>query len=353
MYPLAEGMYAVRNAWYVAAWSKEVTREPMERWILNEPVALYRTQSGEPVALEGRCPHRHFPLGKSRVVGDNIECGYHGITFTPTGSCAKIPSQVQIPSACKVRSYPVAERWNWIWIWTGDPDKADEALIPDHKALFILDPGYETVGDVYYPVPGRYMLMHDNVLDLSHLAYLHQTTIASAGVPEAKEVRETGVGWTRSSRSIPDTECPPYFAGPFNYSGQVDRSFSMTSYFPSFHAGYDQFHVAANSATDPGRYLGTVRVYHAITPARLNTAHYFFALGRDFSMGDPAFSAALIEGIRPTLEEDMSATREIEQMLQGLAEEPKEILLRADAHCVQGRRMLTEMILKESSPNDA
>lgn len=106
MYPLAEGLFAARNQWYVAAWSKEISRAAMERWILNEPVAFYRTEAGKPVALGERCPHRHFPLGKSRVVGDNVECGYHGITFSPTGSCVSILSQTTVPTGCKVKAYP-------------------------------------------------------------------------------------------------------------------------------------------------------------------------------------------------------------------------------------------------------
>ena len=83
MYPLAEGMFAPKNQWYVVAWSDEVTREPIERFILDEPIALYRKRDGSPVALHGRCPHRSFPLGRSRVVDDNIQCGYHGITCGP------------------------------------------------------------------------------------------------------------------------------------------------------------------------------------------------------------------------------------------------------------------------------
>jgi len=50
----------------------------LSRDLLNEPVVLFRTESGEAVALAGRCPHRHFPLGKGHLVGDSLECGYHG-----------------------------------------------------------------------------------------------------------------------------------------------------------------------------------------------------------------------------------------------------------------------------------
>ena len=92
MYPLKDGLFAPRNQWYIAAWSSEVGRQPIERWILDQPVAMYRREDGAPVALHGRCPHRSFPLGRSRVDGDNLQCGYHGISFRPDGSCASIPT---------------------------------------------------------------------------------------------------------------------------------------------------------------------------------------------------------------------------------------------------------------------
>ena len=112
MYPLSDGLIAPQNQWYVAAWSSDVTREPIERWILDEPVAFYRKQDGTPVALDGRCPHRSFPLGKSRVVGDTIQCGYHGIQFGPDGYGVMVPSQAHVPRVCKVRAYPLVERWS-------------------------------------------------------------------------------------------------------------------------------------------------------------------------------------------------------------------------------------------------
>jgi len=353
MYPLSDGLFAPRNQWYVAAWSSEVTTAPMERWILDLPVALYRASDGRAVALEGRCPHRHFPLGKSRLVGDNIECGYHGLTFSPSGECVRIPTQVQVPTACKIAAYPVVEKWKWIWIWMGDPALADPALIPDHDEMGLTSGQFETVGDVYYHVPGRYMLMHDNLLDLSHVSYLHQTTIASGGIGEAVEERSEGVNWIRSVRHLRDVDCPVYFTAAFNYDGRIDRTLDMTSRLPSVHNGVDVFRKASTTPGAPGEYLGSVTVYHAVTPGHQRDAHYFFALGRDFSVGDAAFSAAMMDGIRTTLDEDMLATREVEAMITGLGAAPKEVLLRADAHCVRGRRLMEELIRSESHSRTA
>lgn len=82
MYPLAENRFAPLNSWYVAAWSDEITAAPRERWLLEQPIVFYRRSNGTVTALDGRCPHRHFPLAKGRVIDDNLQCGYHGLTVS-------------------------------------------------------------------------------------------------------------------------------------------------------------------------------------------------------------------------------------------------------------------------------
>jgi phenylpropionate dioxygenase-like ring-hydroxylating dioxygenase large terminal subunit len=337
MYPLSDGAFAARNQWYIAAWSQDISREPMERWILNEPVAFYRKEDGTAVAVAGRCPH------------DNIECGYHGITFGPDGNCVKIPTQDAIPNVCRIAAYPLVETWKWVWIWMGDPALADPALIPDHDAIKINDPDFQVDGNVYHPVPGRYMLMHDNLLDLSHVAALHKTTIASDGLPEAVEASETGDNWLESTRHLKEVGCPPFFSALFGYNGRVDRTLVLRAHLPCLHAGYDRFVKAESAGESAGEELGTVWVYHAITPATEHTAHYFFAMGRNFAQSDEGFGTVMMDAIGVTLEEDMLATREVERMLDALGQTPQEILIKSDAHCVKGRRMFDKMIRAEQS----
>ena len=71
----------LRTHWYVAAWTHEVTRALLPRRLLGEPVVLYRTTSGRVVALDDRCLHRRAPLSLGRVLGDEVEWGYHGLRF--------------------------------------------------------------------------------------------------------------------------------------------------------------------------------------------------------------------------------------------------------------------------------
>ena len=62
-----------RNQWYVAAFGSEVTREPMHRMLFGDPVVLFRTESGAPVASFDRCPHRGMRLSNGgKLVGDAI-----------------------------------------------------------------------------------------------------------------------------------------------------------------------------------------------------------------------------------------------------------------------------------------
>src|SRR5439155_14150388 len=121
-------MTFLRNSWYVAAWDREVTRLPLARTFLDEPVVLYRTEDGSPVALEDRCCHRQLPLSMGKVEGNRLRCGYHGLKFNSSGLCIEIPGQVNVPPQARVRAFPTVERFNWLWIWMGDPAKADPTL---------------------------------------------------------------------------------------------------------------------------------------------------------------------------------------------------------------------------------
>ena len=103
----------MKNAWYIAAMADEVGRSLLQRWILDEPVVLYRTEDGKPVALRDVCPHRSLPLSMGELLGDQLRCGYHGLVFAPDGRCTRIPAQAHVPPTWCVPSYKVVEKWRW------------------------------------------------------------------------------------------------------------------------------------------------------------------------------------------------------------------------------------------------
>lgn len=165
----------VRNAWYVAAWDREV--EPgkiLARTVIDQPLVIYRTADGALVALEDRCCHRFAPLSLGRLEGDDLRCMYHGLKFAPDGRCIEIPGQKQIPQSACVRRYAVQQSGSWIWVWMGDASVADSRTVPPSIALD--DPGYRLKAS-HLDYDAHYLLIDDNLLDLSHLSFAHEKTL--------------------------------------------------------------------------------------------------------------------------------------------------------------------------------
>jgi len=109
-------MKFLRNAWYVAGWADEInTQELFHRRILGEDVLIYRTSAGSPAAIADRCPHRFAPLHLGKLVGDVVQCPYHGLQFDRSGACVANPHG-PVPKAARIRHYPVLERFSAVWI---------------------------------------------------------------------------------------------------------------------------------------------------------------------------------------------------------------------------------------------
>lgn len=346
MYPFKEGSFAPRNGWYVVAFPHEITRNLMTRWVVNQPVVLYRKEDGTAVAVEGRCPHRHFPLGESKLVGDSIQCGYHGITFDAEGRCTRIPSQSTIAGAYRIRTYPLVEQGLWMWIWPGDPALADESLIPTPTEIGLDVPGYVARPFYSLHVKGRYQLLNDNLLDLTHLGYLHGTSIGTeenASTPETLDFNERRLS---SRRFMKDAACPDSITQMFGHRGRIDRIAGMDFYAPGFHAGLDETTIPESDPEQGGKLLRAAKVWHAVTPSTPDETLYFFAMS---NLGGAELDF-MFDYLKPVVDEDVFATEEIEKMIKRLGTLPPELMLKSDATAVRGRRMLQAMMDAEANP---
>lgn len=346
MYPFKPGHVYVRNAWYVAALSSEVGEALFERRILGDPVLLYRRENGEPTALYGLCRHRRLPLRMGKRIGDTVQCGYHGITFGADGRCVHIPSETRTLERMRLHAYPVVEKWQWIWIWPGDPELADPGLIPDHEKMG-LGAGWEATAPEYYPVAARYPLLIENLLDLSHISFLHGAFIEDeAWFATPVRMTEESQAWIasrrtpRSARSsftqwmFPDApawvdqDLRTVFLGPaLTYSGPVVRE--------------------AGEGDGQGRYLGTMTAVHAITPETPRSSHYFSTTTRDFRLGDHAMTRELHEMDIAVRMQDVVALAAIEAELGDEARLPPETSVPADAPALHIRRIVEGMIERE------
>lgn len=339
----------LRNCWYIAAFSSEILRSrALPRTLLNEKVVLFRTGEGRPIALEDRCPHRFAPLSVGRLTGTGIACGYHGMEFDTSGRCIANPTQPdeKIPPHACVRAYPVEERHGMIWIWMGDTAKADAGLIPDYKEYD--DPAWNPQPQ-YMHVKGNYLLLVDNLLDLSHINFVHGGILGSpdrAGKMEhTTEATETGIAERWLSPASPIV---PIWDGLIREEWgrhSVDLWADMYWQAPS--------NMMLDTGVTPAgksRTLGAKALsLNCVTPETATTTHYFYGTAGDYwkdrsVLLDGAFSQriafqqdeAMIEAVQANMGQDWDI----------LAMKP--VINKADRAALQARRIVRKLIDAET-----
>lgn len=334
----------VRDHWYVAAYGHEIGRELFSRTVLGEPLVFYRSTDGVVVALADRCVHRRYPLSESRLDGDKIVCGYHGFTYDSAGTCVFVPGQTRIPRTARVQAYPVVERDSFVWVWIGDPDRADESLIP--RAPWLADPAYTTVCGME-PLAARYGLLVDNLLDLSHETYLHGGYIGTpevAATPITTEVDEDA-GIIRVSRRMADAECPPFYAKSTGIDGRITRWQDIEYHPPCLYLLHSRVApvgvLPQADGSDPNGFH--VEVVYAITPETEHSTHDFWAVARDFALDDEGVSEFLRESNRTVVLQDVRALDILERVIQTEPEGYQELSINIDAGGLAARRILRRM----------
>lgn len=334
----------LRNAWYVGAISGEVTRAPLGRLICGEPVVLYRTEGGAAVALEDRCPHRRAPLHKGTVVGETLQCGYHGFRFDGGGRCVAIPgSEVRPPATARVRSYPAVERHNYVWVWTGDPRRADAALIPDLHSN--ADPAWASAYERMH-VAADYGLFVDNLLDLSHVAFVHRNTIGSddSHAELRLETSDETVRLVREARDIPTP--PLYLKQGF---GPTAHQTKVITFVPPALVTIEITTTEASSGGEAARALLSKHIFlvNVMTPETERTMHYFWASNRDFDVDNAELTAFFRRETHRAFLEDVDII-EAQQRCIDLDPSRSDVMVAVDVGSIQARKLMARLLERET-----
>jgi len=196
--------------WYVAARSDQLGPQPLARTVLGHSIVLYRTAAGRVAAMEDRCPHKNVALSIGAVVGDTLQCRYHGWRFDPAGACVDVPchSPDEKLPRCAIRPYAVVEQDDWIWVNLAEPGAAIGA--PPRYPMDSRYGWFELHNVMDAPVD----LILENGMDCSHTGFAHRglfrsepTTYATAHIEETPtgvrvETSEPASEATRDVRSL-------------------------------------------------------------------------------------------------------------------------------------------------------
>jgi vanillate O-demethylase monooxygenase subunit len=285
----------VRNAWYVAAWSRDLPAEkPFGLSVLEEPIVVFRAKTGKLAALEDRCVHRFAPLSLGRCEGERLRCMYHGMLYESDGRVVEIPGETRVPASARVRSYPVVDRHDWVWVWMGDTAQADEALIP--PAVGLSDPNWILGhGQMDYAAEAR--LVCDNLCDFSHLSFVHAKSFGAS---------ET---WAKSRPNVIQLDRGVRFErwilGEPRIRARGERKSDVWSWYEFLipgillmsSAAFPEGTATACGMRAPSSELGGEGISftsQAVTPLAAKTSRYFFSWGPRKDQGDEALRDVLM-----------------------------------------------------------
>ena len=255
-----------------------------------------------------------------------------------------VPGQSRFPRTARVKSYPVVEQGPWIWVWIGNPDKASSTEVPQHPWLY--DVGWRWIGN-HASINCRSSLLVDNLMDLSHETYLHAGYI---GTPEVAQTPidssiDDKAGIVRVTRHMQDAECPPFYSKSSGISGRIDR-WQDIEYLPPclyvLHSRIAPTGVLPNSdGSDPDAIH--MKVLYGITPETENSTWNFYAVARDFSLGDDWVSEFLTEMQDAVVKQDVDALNVLEKVIASDGGQVQELSIKIDTGGLAARNMLKKM----------
>jgi phenylpropionate dioxygenase-like ring-hydroxylating dioxygenase large terminal subunit len=335
----------LRNTWYVAAQSHEILDKPLARTICGEDVVIFRQADGSAVVLEDRCPHRKAPLSLGQVIGGEIECPYHGIRFNGEGACTHIPSQQNIPRGLVARSYPAIEKYKLIFVWIGEAEKADAAQLPDWSAHE--SPEWTTVFG-YHHVKANYQLVIDNLLDLTHLAFVHRSTLGASGPSDWLEQQKVWIDgdFVRTRRVMQDVTPSGLVRATKRFTTEkIDRFQESWFRAPS----YVLVSIGSELA---GTREDMEHPHHIvpnnITPETEHTTHYFWSVARRYALADEDVSQLFWKTTKGAFDEDEAM---IEAQQRRILSDPGQSPLAnldGDEASVAARRLLTKRLREQN-----
>jgi phenylpropionate dioxygenase-like ring-hydroxylating dioxygenase large terminal subunit len=339
----------IKNAWYVAAWSSDIPGHGLfARKLFGEDIVFFRTEAGTLAALQDRCAHRAAPLSCGKHQGGSVRCMYHGLVFDASGRCTEVPGQKRISDQLKVRSYPVEERDGLVWLWPGDPAAADPALI--FRATAHDSPDWKVELGNYSKFAAGHQLVADNLLDFSHLAFVHIATIGNAQFAESRPTVERGNDWIRVSHFNAGISPSPNNRAVTKLPDMVDRAQVYTWYLKG--NIFDQYSAVApaNTGGFDSKAPETVRkrTYIMVTPETEVTCHYFWSAAHNDYLTDVVdVTAKGARKLAAAFEEDRAIIEAQQRVLSG---HPDTVMqpIAVDANLLEVRRMVERLIAAES-----
>jgi vanillate O-demethylase monooxygenase subunit len=330
--------------WYVAGFSSELKDRPIGRTFLNQKVVMFRDGEGRAAALEDRCCHKSLPLSCGSLDAGGLRCGYHGMLYNSNGQCVEIPGQERIPAKAKVHAYHLRERNHLLWIWMprveGGEPMGEPPEYPHHD-----NPMYKWGGGVFhYDTP--WQLIHDNLLDLSHLGYVHLKTIGGdarlhMNAPTTVSAEGNKV---KVVRHMPGSKPPPTYKAAWIFGDTCDR-WQEIEFEPSHLSIWTgAIEPGKGAIDDPARGGFHMRGFHGITPETETSCHYFWSMASNRHPDMLETIDTVLQQTEFTFNEDREVIHNQWRNLQEFGDAVTWLDIHCDAGANRARRVIDRLV---------
>ncbi len=323
---------------------------PLGRTICSEQMVFFMGPENKVAAVEDFCPHRGAPLSLGKVCEGKLVCGYHGLEMGCDGKTVHMPGQ-RVRGFPAIKNFAVIERYGFVWVWPGDQSQVDEALMPSFE--FFDNPAWAYGGGLYH-VKADYLLMIDNLMDLTHETYVHATSI---GQPEIDETPcKTTVEGDKVilQRHMAGIQAPPFWQMAMSANGldphaRVDR-WQICRFTPPTHIMIDVgVALAGRGGFDAApEHKAYSVVVDFITPETETSHWYHWGMARQFKPDDAELTVKIREGQGKIFNEDMQMLQ-LQQANISKWPDRKLLLLNIDSGGVQSRRIIERMLAQEQA----
>ena len=274
--------------WHPVAFADDIGATPVATRLLDEPLVVLRLE-GELVAFRDLCIHRGTALSLGTIIGDRLQCAYHGWEFDSSGACVRIPSRSQgsIPRKAQVQRFACEEAAGLVWVCLEPP-----ALFPLPSYPALSDPGYRTVRIPLYDWRSSAARRVENFIDFSHFPFVHAGVL---GDPDNPEIPDHPV--TRSEHSISFAlgvaEVPNELKGDAASTTPIQRE-------PSIYTISMPYTVQLDQPLDDGHHF---LLFMASSPIGRKESRTFSWCSRNYDL-DTAKDGEYVEFQRVILEQD-------------------------------------------------
>src|SRR6266849_5539109 len=176
-------------SWYLFCASRALADRPVVKSMLGREIVAFRTASGQAVAMDARCSHFGANLGNGKIVGDTIQCPYHGWRYGVNGKCAAIPSGCPIPDFAFQKTYALQERLGSVFIFNG--------VAPSFPLPWFLDvgeDGFVASRPFAFTTESAWPAVTGHAFDLQHFLFVHdrrllEPPVIDTPVPRVRRIR--------------------------------------------------------------------------------------------------------------------------------------------------------------------